>query len=175
VLPALRAAAAAVDPSMPVTSVTTLAERVDLALKGDRFNVLLVSTFAGIGLLLATIGIYATTAYNIQARTREFGVKLALGARPGSLIGSAMWRTGRLALTSALLGLAAMLALTRLLGDALYLVPGSHEGILYGVKTTDPTMLAAAFVGVLTTALAAAAVPTRQVMRVHPVEALRNE
>jgi putative ABC transport system permease protein len=175
VLPALRAAAAEADPSIPVTSVTTLAERVDLVLKGDRFNVLLVSTFAGIGLLLATIGIYATTAYNIQARTREFGVKLALGARPGSLIGSAMWRTGRLALTSALLGLAAMLALARLLDDALYLVPGSHEGILYGVTTTDPTMLGAAFVGVLTTALAAAAVPTRQVMRIDPVEALRNE
>lgn len=174
-LSALRASAAETDPAIPITSASTLETRVDRALQGDRFNLLLVASFAIIALVLAAIGVYATTAYNIQTRTREFGIRLALGALPSSLVKAAIWSSGRLALVGALAGLVATLALARVLGTALYLVPGEHNGLLYGVTTTDPAMLAAALVGVLITTLVAAAIPTRQVARVDPVSALRAE
>jgi ABC-type antimicrobial peptide transport system permease subunit len=69
----------------------------------------------------------------------------------------------------------ATLAIARLMGDALYLVPGEHNGLLYGVSTTDPAMLASALAGIVLVALVAGAIPARRVGRVDPVLALRNE
>jgi predicted permease len=172
---ALRSHAARVDPAVPVTSVTWFEQRVAGALQGDRFNVLLVSTFAAVAILLAAIGIYGTAAYHVQARTRELAVRLALGARPAALASAALFRVGRLAGGGALLGLAATLAIARLLGNALYLVPGEHNGLLYGVTTTDPAMLTFAVAGILIIAVVAAALPARQVSRVDPAQALRAE
>ena len=73
------------------------------------------------------------------------------------------------------LGLAGAIALAFILGDALYLVPGSHNGLLYGVTTTDPFMLSGAFLGILVIAALAAALPARRVAELDPVAALRNE
>ena len=87
----------------------------------------------------------------------------------------AVLRSGRLTAIGAVIGLAATLAIARLLGNALYLVPGEHSGLLYGVSTTDPTMLASALVGVLIVATAAAGVPARRISRVDPAETLRSE
>ena len=172
---ALRRAAAAVDPAIPVTSVSTFEQRVSDALQGDRFNLLLIAGFAAVAVLLAAIGVYGTIAYAVAARTREFGVRLALGARPSRLLGAALWQTIRLTVVGAAVGLAATLVLARVMGNALYLVPGKHNGLLYQVSTTDPLMLASAFAGIVVVALVAAAVPARRVARVDPVLALRNE
>ncbi|MGE5835554.1 MAG: ABC transporter permease [Acidobacteriota bacterium] len=171
----LRRALAQIDPAVPVTSVTGFDRRVANGLQGDRFNLLLISSFAGIALLLAAIGVYGTVAYNVEARTREFGVRLALGAQQSRLIGAASWQTGRLAIVGATLGIGAALAIARAMGDALYLVPGSHNGVLYNVSTTDPVMLALAFAGTLVVAILAAAIPARRVTRIDPVQALSRE
>ena len=172
---ALRQRAARVDPAMPVTSLTTFDTRVIRALQGDRFNLILIGSFAGLALLLAAIGIYGAVAYHVQARTREFGVRLALGARPARLVAAALWQSARLGLVGAALGLTGTLALAVPLGNALYLVPGDHEGLLYGVSTTDPAMLALAGLGIVLMALAAGAFPARRVARVDPVLALRQQ
>ncbi|MFI5177956.1 MAG: ADOP family duplicated permease [Vicinamibacterales bacterium] len=172
---ALRERAAHVDPAIPVTSVATFDARVARALQGDRFNLLLIGAFAGLAVLLASIGIYGAVAYSVQARTRELGVRLALGARPGRLVGAALWQAGRLGVVGGAIGLAATLLLAVPLGNALYLVPGQHEGLLYHVSTTDPVMLAAAFALVIVVAILAGAVPARRVARVNPVVALRAE
>lgn len=171
----IRREMARIDPTIPVTSVTSFDRRVANALQGDRFNLLLISSFAGIALLLAAMGVYGTVAYNVEARTRELGVRLALGAQQSQLIGAASWQTGRLAIVGAMLGIGAALAIARGIGDALYLVPGSHNGVLYSVSTTDPVMLALAFAGTLVVAILAAAIPARRVTRIDPVQALSRE
>lgn len=171
----LRRAVAQIDPAMPVTSVTGFDRRVANDLQRDRFNLLLISTFAAIALLLSSIGVYGTVAYNVEARTRELGVRLALGAQHSRLIGAASWQTGRMAILGATLGVGAAVAIARAMGDALYLVPGSHNGVLYHVSTTDPVMLALAFAGTLVVAILAAAIPARRVTRIDPVQALSRE
>jgi len=172
---ALRQRAARIDPAMPVGSLSTFDARVSRALQGDRFNLMLIGSFAGLALVLAAIGIYGAIAYSVQARTRELGVRLALGAQPTRLVGAVLWQAGRLGLIGAALGLGATLALAVPLGNALYLVPGDHEGLLYGVTTTDPAALLIAGVGIVLMALVAGAFPARRVARVDPVLALRHE
>ncbi|HEX5214502.1 MAG TPA: FtsX-like permease family protein, partial [Vicinamibacterales bacterium] len=172
---ALKRATAAVDPAVPVVSVSTLEQRVSRALQNDRFNMMLISSFAAIAVLLAIVGIYGAIAYVVEGRRREFGVRLALGARPRQLISLALWQAGRVGIAGGLIGVAAALILSRALGDALYLVPGSHNGLLYGVTTLDPLMLGAAFIAIVALALGAGLIPARRVGRVNPMLALRNE
>jgi predicted permease len=175
IITTLRQRAASLDPSIPVTSSTTFEVRLADALQGDRFNLILTSAFAAVAVLLASIGVFGAVAYAVQARTREFGVRLAFGARPAQLVRSALWRAGRIAVAGGAVGLGITLVLARLIGDALYLVPRVHNGLLFGVTTTDPTMLASAFGGVVLMALLAGAVPARRVSGVDPVRALRAE
>lgn len=171
----LRRLTASIDPAIPVISVSTFDRRVADALQGDRFNSLLSLALAAVAVLLAAIGIYGAVAYAVDSRTREFGVRLAFGARPGRLIASTLGQALRVAAIGGALGLAATLGIARLLGNALYLVPGKHNGLLFGVTTTDPMMLACAFFVVVGVALAAGALPARRVTRVDPVVALRAE
>jgi predicted permease len=175
VIPPLRAAAAAIDPRLPVLSVSTLEQRVDDALREDRFNLLMVSTFAAAALLLASIGIFGALAYAVQERRREFGVRIALGAQRPAIVRAAVGQSVRVAGIGGLAGLAAILALARVLGNALYLVPGEHNGLLYGVSTTDPVALAGGLIALTAVAALAAVVPARQATRVDPLEALRTE
>jgi ABC-type antimicrobial peptide transport system permease subunit len=172
---ALRDRAASLDSSMPVTSVRTFDDRVRSALQADRFNAILITSFATLAVLLAAIGIYGALAYHVQMRTRELGVRLALGARPARLVGASLWHAARVGLIGGALGLVGTLALAAALGSALYLVPGAHSGLLYGVTTTDPVVLLAAFAAIVVVAIAAGVVPARRVARVDPLVALRNE
>ena len=138
VIPALRAAAATIDPRLPISSMSTLEQRVDNALREDRFNLLMVAAFAGAALVLASVGIFGALAYAVQERRREFGVRIALGAQRPAIVLAAVGRSLRVAGAGGLAGLVATLVLARIIGNALYLVPGEHNGLLYGVTTTDP-------------------------------------
>ena len=168
-------AIAAADPSIPMTSLSTLDDRVARVLQSDRFNALLFSTFAGLAILLAVVGIHAAIAYAVAGRTREFGVRLALGAHPAQLVRNTLMQSGRIGLAGGLLGLVATLGIARVIGNAWYLVPGSHNGLLYDVSTTDPITLVSSFLGIIVVAMVAAAIPAKRVGAVDPVQALRSE
>jgi len=168
-------AIAGADPAIPITSMSTFTDRVATDLRGGRFNALLVATFASLAILLAIVGIHAAMTYAVAGRTREFGVRLALGAEPGKLIRATLAQSGRIGLIGGALGIAGALAISRLIGDAWYLVPGKHNGLLYEVSTADPAVLIASFAGVIVVAVAAATMPARRVGAVDPVNALRSE
>ena len=175
VFDAIRRAVAEVDPILPVTRVQTLDARVAAALKGDRFNLILIAAFALVGIVLATVGVYGAMACAVRERTREFGVRLALGQPPRALIQSTLWQSARLGLAGAAIGLVLVFAMARILGNALYLVRGSHNGLLYGVTTTDPVSLAAAAIALVSLATLAGVFPAREATRVDPLIALRQE
>jgi predicted permease len=171
----LKDSIARIDPSMPVGDPIRFEQRASNALQGDRFNLLLISGFAFAAVLLAAVGIYGNVAYNTQARAREFGIRLALGARPERLVVGALMQAARFVLAGGIAGVIGALVIAVVIGDALYLVPGSHNGLLYGVTTTDPTMLGSALLLILVVAGIAAVLPARKVADVDPVSALRND
>ena len=172
---AIRRAVAQVDPVLPPTRIQTLEARVGAALKGDRFNLILIASFAGVGIVLALVGIYGAMACAVRERTHEFGVRLALGQPPRALIRSTLWQSARLGLAGSGLGLGLVFIIARVLGSALYLVRGEHNGILYGVTTTDPAALAAGAIALVAIATLAGVFPAREAIRVDPLIALRQE
>lgn len=175
IVESIRRAVAEVDPGLPVTRIQMLESRVDAALSGDRFNLMLIGTFALIGIVLATVGIYGAMACAVRERTREFGVRLALGQPPRALVRSTLWQSARLGLAGSALGLVLVFVIARMLGNALYLVRGSHNGVLYGVTTTDPAAIAAAAIALVSIATLAGVFPAREATRVDPLIALRQE
>jgi len=171
----LRRVASDIDPDLPVSQLTTMAQRVDEALQGDRLNMLLIASFAAIAIVLAAVGIYGAMACAVQERTREFGVRLALGQQPAAMVRATLWESARFGVVGGALGLAIALVIARLLGNALYLVRGQHNGMLYGVTTTDPIVLGGAAAALILIATLAGVIPARQVARVDPLIALRAE
>ena len=162
VVAALRAAVRAVDPAQPISSVRSLDAAVADALAGRRFNTWLFALFAGTTMLLAVVGAYGVTAALATARAREFSIRAALGASGSTL------RAHILADAVVLAGLAsaAGLGLAWTAGRGL-------EGLLFGVTTRDPWLLAAAAATVTLAALAAAGPAAWRVGRTTPMEALR--
>jgi putative ABC transport system permease protein len=160
----IRAAVATLDREQPITDVATMDERVHQALARSRFSTLLLGLFAGVALLLAAVGVYGVMSQSVAQRTREFGLRMALGARAGNVL----WMVFRQALVLTLAGVAAGLlgaaALTRVMAR-----------MLYGVSATDPQTFAAVAVVLLAVALAACLPPARRATRVHPMESLRYE
>jgi len=174
-MPRLRAAVSRVDPAIPVMSATTLPDRVDTVLRSDRFNLMVVAFFATAATLLAAIGIYGAMARAVEERAREFGIRIALGAGPRRVIVAALSSTLRIAAVGGVAGIGLAVVIARLLGDALYLVPGRHGGLLYGVKTTDPLALGLAAAVLMIVGLAAGLIPARRAVRIDPAIALRSE
>lgn len=174
VAPPLRAAVGQLDPQIPLRRVTALDSRIDDALREDRFHLIVMAGFATVALLLAAMGIYGAVAYAAEQRRREFGVRLALGADGRRLVGIALGYALRIAAAGAAAGLAITVVLAKLVGTALYLVPGVHNGLLFGVRTSDPIVLGGAVVLLIGVTLVASAVPARRIAWIDPVTSLRQ-
>jgi len=160
---AVREAAQRLDPEVPV-ELTTMDEVASRALADRRFSLLLLGSFALLGLGLATLGIYGVVSYRVARRRREMGIRLALGAEPRRLRNAVVAGSMRTVALGLAAGLAGALALTRLL-----------ESLLYEIEPTDPAALAAAALVLAAAALWASAVPARRAARVDPSETLRSE
>jgi putative ABC transport system permease protein len=153
----------AIDPEQPVESVGPLAQRVSETLARPRFLLTVMSAFAAVALLLAAVGIYGVMTYAVAQRTREIGVRMALGARPGEIMRSVVRGGAVLAIGGIAIGLAGALALTRFV-----------ESLLFDVTATDPKTYAAVAVLLIGVAGLAALVPARRASRVSPMAALRE-
>jgi len=158
------AAVWSVDKNLPVTRMRTMEEVRSISLASQRMNLLLFGLFAALALALATIGIYGVLAYSVAQRTREIGIRLALGAHRKDVLRLVISQGMRLASLGILLGLFGAFALTRLM-----------SGMIYGVSSTDPVtfVAVAALLGVV--AIAACYIPARRATRVDPMVALRHE
>ena len=160
----VRAAIGGLDRLMPTYAITTLEQRLEEADWQTRFSMLFLGFFALLALVLAVTGIYAVISSGIAERTREFGVRIAFGARPGDLLAIVLVNGLRLAALGLGIGLGLSLLLSRLL-----------ESQLYGVSGTDPLTYVVLSLLLVLTVLAASCVPALRAMRVEPVTALRHE
>ncbi len=175
VIDPLRQTVFALDPNVPVYSIRTMTDLVADASGSERFNLALITAFAFIAMLMSAVGIYGAMSYSIEQRTREFGIRLALGAQRRGILAVALAQCTRLGLMGTALGLALAFVLARVLGSALYLVPRQHIGLLYGVSLSDPLTLTCASVAVIVVAELAGFVPARRATRIDPLTALRCE
>ena len=175
VLDPIRHQIAQVDRTIPVTHVSTMDQRVADSLQDARNTLILIGIFAALAAVLVAVGLFGAIAYYVEQRTREFGVRIALGATPAHILRHALKQSAALGFSGLLLGVGVSLALGRLLGSALYLVPQEHDGLLYGVSIFDPLTLAAACVLLAGVLFIASYIPARRAMRVDPMVALRYE
>jgi putative ABC transport system permease protein len=152
------------DPNQPISRVMPLEGYVGISVQGRRFSLVLVAAFAAIALLLSVVGIYGVTSYAVAARTREIGIRMALGARQSNILSLVLGQGLLLILGGIALGIGVSAALT-----------GFLASMLFEVKPTDPATFIV--VPVLMAAVAAAACwfPVRRAVRVDPVLALRHE
>jgi len=151
-------------PNQPVYEVASMEQLLARSLSRARFSMLLLSIFAALALVLAAVGIYGVMAYAVAQRTREIGVRLALGAQPRDVLGMVLLGGGKLAAVGLVLGLIASLGVTYLLRSQ-----------LYGVSSTDPVTYATVALLLGPIALAACYLPARRATRVDPLVALRYE
>jgi putative ABC transport system permease protein len=161
---AVRAAVRQVDRDQPITRLRTLEQVVADSVVQPRFSLMLAGLFAALALALSAVGIYGVTSYSVAQRTRELGLRVALGARPLAVLGLVLREAGGLAALGILLGVAGALAVKRVIAS-----------LLYGVGATDPPTFAAVAAGLLLIALAAAWPSGRRATRVDPIVALRGE
>lgn len=160
----VRARLAEVDPTIPMYFVETMEQRYAGALALPRFTAGLVGAFALLALVLAAVGIFGVTAYAVSQRTREFGIRFAIGAPRSHVAGLVLGRVGRLAAIGGAIG-----------GFAAYQLAQLMTGWLVGVEPADfPTLVIAAVV-ISATALVASLVPLARALRVDPIAALRAE
>jgi putative ABC transport system permease protein len=164
ILSPLRAAVREVNPQVPVFNAGTLASEFAETLTSPRFRAILLAGFAVIALLLASIGIYGVTAHAVSQRTHEVGIRMALGARAGDVVGMMMTQHLRPALIGLAVGVTAALVLSRFLAS-----------LVYGVSATDPLTFVLMSAALLAVAAAACWIPARRATRVDPVIALRSE
>ena len=161
---AVEAAIANVDRFQPVFGVSTMAAVVDQSIADRELYFSLLGAFAAIALVLAMAGIYGVIAYSVTQRTREFGIRLALGSNLGQMQRMVVWEGGRLALAGLAIGV-----------PAAYLLSGVLSAVLYGVTAADPVTFAAVAGLLAVVSLVASYLPARRVLRVDPITAMRAE
>jgi putative ABC transport system permease protein len=160
----LRAAVTSVDKGLPVWSLKPMTEYLHDSLSRRRFNLVLLSIFSGVALVLAAIGIYGVISYGVSQRTHEMGIRMALGAKPRDVLKLVVIQAMVLALGGVGIGLLAAFGLTRLL-----------KGLLFSVSVTDPMTFLAITMLMSLIALLACLIPARRATKVDPIVALRYE
>jgi ABC-type antimicrobial peptide transport system permease subunit len=160
----LRQAVAAVDPDLAAGDVRTIDDYLAQSVATPRFNATLIAGFAGLALFLAGCGLYGVMSYAVAQRSREIGIRMALGAQPGDVRGLVVSQALKMGLAGLMVGLVAAFAATRLLGS-----------LLFGVGPSDPATFAAMCTLLLAVVLVAAYLPARRATRVDPMVALRAE
>jgi predicted permease len=153
-----------VDPEVPASNIKLMEQYLSDSVSPRRFNLWLLTVFAAAALVLATVGIYGVMSYSVTQRTREIGVRMALGAQRSDILRMVVGHGMLLAVAGLAAGLAGALALSRLMG-----------GLLYQVSTTDPATYIVLTFFLLLVTLAACLVPARRAMKVDPMVALRYE
>jgi len=161
---AMQVAVRAVDPNEPIYDLKTMDERVNESLIGRKFLVVLLSVFAGLALLLSALGLYGVIAYGVKMRTRELGIRMALGAQRGDVLRLVLGNGIRLAITGLVLGLIA----TFMAGRAI-------ASLLYKVSLFNPLTLAATSLLLSATVLLASYLPARRASKLDPMTTLREE
>jgi predicted permease len=162
--PALKRAVLAVDKDQAITAVRTMDDYRDASVSRQRLAMVMLGVFAGLALTLAVLGIYGVISYSVGQRTREIGVRMALGAQPGDVLKLILLQGARLALVGSAIGLIAAFGLTRLMSS-----------LLYGVGSSDPATFTIVLVLLTMAALAATYWPARAATRMAPTAALRHE
>jgi putative ABC transport system permease protein len=160
----VKRAVAEVDPSRPAANFRTVEQSLSQQTQFLRLYILLLGIFGGIAAVLAAIGIYGVMAYAVAERTREIGIRMALGAGSGDVVKMVLGHALVIISIGVMLGLAGSFALTRVIKSA-----------LYGVTATDPTTYVGISALLLLVAIIACLVPTRRAVAVHPTIALRYE
>src|SRR5262245_19211137 len=163
---AIRSQLRAIEPNEPVNEIASLERRLSnsRAVTGRRFQMLLFAVFAAVALVIATVGIYGVISYAVSQRTPEIGIRMALGAQASDVLRMVIWRGMRLALIGVALGLAAALALTRVM-----------KTLLFNVSATDPATFGLIVLLLLSVALSACYIPARRATKVDPLTALRHD
>lgn len=161
---AIRAALREVDPDLPIYRLRTMDARVAESLARRRFAMSLLSVFAALALGLAVVGVYGVMAYLVGQGRRELGIRLALGASRGAILGLVMRRGLTLALAGVLVGLLGAVALTRFM-----------EGLLFGIQPHDPLTFATIPALLALTIVLAVYAPARRAASTDPLLTLRNE
>jgi putative ABC transport system permease protein len=159
-----RRAVHSVDPDQPIEKLATMEQVVTESVAGQRFNMVLLGAFAALALALAAVGIFGITSYSVSQRTREMGLRMALGALPGTVLWMVLKEAGALAGVGLATGLALALGATRVMAS-----------LLFGVPTTDPATFAAVAVALGAVSLVAAWVPGHRATQVDPMVALRSD
>jgi predicted permease len=164
VVQALRAEIFRLDPELAVFDAHSMSERIDLSLSSRRTSMLLANAFGGVALFLATLGIYGVVAYLVVQRTREIGIRVALGSTPGNILKLVLWEGFALVLLGLVFGTVGAASFQKFVATE-----------IYGVQPLDPLVLASVMALLMSVALAACAIPARRAMRVEPTVALRYE
>jgi len=162
VLSAVKRELRALDPDLPMYYVRSMRQRVDESLARRRFSMLLLGVFAGVALVLATIGIYGVMAYLVSQGTREIGIRMALGATQRDVLGLIVRQGMTLAISGLAIGLAGAFLLTRLI-----------RSLLFGVEATDPLTFVGISVLLAFMALLASYIPAQRAARIDPMVSLR--
>lgn len=152
------------DSDLAVANIQTMEQVISSSVAGSRFYTLLLGAFAGVALFLAALGIYGVLAYNVSQQSREIGIRIALGAQRTSVMRLVLRQGTRCALIGCGIGVAAALALTRLM-----------RSLLYNTSPADPATFAGVVIVLVVVAFAACWIPARRAMRIDPVVALRHE
>ncbi|HEY1984879.1 MAG TPA: ABC transporter permease [Terracidiphilus sp.] len=162
--PAMRQIVASMDKEIPVTNVKTMQNLMSTQLSQPRFAMVLLGVFAGLAVTLTVVGLYGVMMYSISKRTREIGIRMALGAQRGNVLGSVMREAGVLLLTGVIIGVAVSLLSSSIL-----------KSMLYGTGARNPIVLMLVCAITVLTGLIAAFIPARRAASIDPMRALRTD